>query len=109
MIFGDGDYSFVNAQEATELFKDIPEAAANTMKIEALCNLELELGKWVFPDFKVEDGKNYDEKLRELTYAGFSRLKLKETPEKKERVEYELKIIKDPSTDLNLLNTTPEQ
>ena len=40
------------------------------MKIADMCNLELELGKWVFPDFKVEDGKSYDEKLRELTYEG---------------------------------------
>ena len=36
-----------------------------------------------------------DEKLRELTYAGFKDLDLKETPEIKERVEYELKVIFD--------------
>ena len=93
--FSDDDFSFIDTEKALEVFKDIPEAIENTTKIADMCNLELELGKWVFPDFKVPDGKSYDEKLRELTYDGFNRLKLKETPEIKERVEYELKIIKD--------------
>ena len=93
--FSNDDFSFINTEKALEVFKDIPEAVTNTMKIADMCNLELELGKWVFPDFKIESGKNYDEKLRELTYAGFSRLKLKETTEIKTRMEYELKIIKD--------------
>ena len=93
--FGEDDYSFIDAKKAYELFKDTPEALANTVKIADMCNLELELGRWVFPDFKVEEGKTYDEKLRELTYAGFERLGIKETSLIKERVEYELKIICD--------------
>jgi DNA polymerase-3 subunit alpha len=93
--FGEDDYYFVNTEQAKELFKETPEAVTNTMKIAEMCNLELELGRWVFPDFKIPDGKNPDEKLRELTYAGFKRLNLKETPEIKERVEYELKVIRD--------------
>ncbi|HTE48834.1 MAG TPA: DNA polymerase III subunit alpha, partial [Candidatus Paceibacterota bacterium] len=93
--FSDDDFSFINAETAVEVFKDIPEAVENTIKIADMCNLELELGKWVFPDFQLEEGITYDEKLRELTYAGLNRIKLKETPEINERVEYELKIIKD--------------
>ncbi len=91
--FGEDDYSFIDTKQAQELFKDIPEAITNTVKIADLCNLELELGRWVFPDFKLEKGETYDKKLRELTYAGFEKLNIKETPEIKERVEYELKII----------------
>jgi len=93
--FSDDDFSFLSTEKALEIFKDIPEAVTNTMKVADMCNLELELGKWVFPDFKIEKGKTYDQKLRELTYDGFERLGLKETPEVKERVEYELKIISD--------------
>ena len=93
--FSNDDFSFIDTKTALQVFKDIPEAVTNTMKIADMCNLELELGKWVFPDFKVADGKSYDEKLRELTYAGFARLKLEETKDIKERVEYELKVIKD--------------
>jgi DNA polymerase-3 subunit alpha len=91
--FGEDDYFFVSTEEAKELFKDTPEAVENTMKVADICNLELELGKWVFPDFKIEAGKTYDQKLRELTFEGLKKLKIKET--KEIRIEYELKIIKD--------------
>ncbi len=93
--FSDDDFSFIDTKAALKIFKDAPEAVANTMKVADMCNIELELGKWVFPDFKVDDGKSYDEKLRELAYNGFKRLDLSETPEIKERVDYELKVIKD--------------
>jgi DNA polymerase-3 subunit alpha len=91
--FGDGDYSFVDVKKAEEIFKDTPEAVTNTLKIADMCDLELDLGRWVFPDFKIEEGKTYNEKLRELTYAGLKRLELEETSLIKERIEYELKII----------------
>ncbi len=93
--FGDGDYSFRNTKEVKEMFKDTPEAIANTVKIADMCNLELELGKWVFPNFEIEKGKSYDQKLRELAYAGFETLGVAQTPEVLERVEYELKVITD--------------
>ncbi len=91
--FGDGDYSFIDSKKAYELFKDIPEAVENTVKVADMCDLKLELGNWVFPNFEIEKGKSYDQKLRELAYAGFKNLNIKETPEMLERVEYELSVI----------------
>ncbi|MEK7140179.1 MAG: DNA polymerase III subunit alpha, partial [Patescibacteria group bacterium] len=93
--FADDNFSFFNTEKAFEVFKDTPEAVSNTIKVADMCNLELELGKWVFPDFKIEEGKTYDEKLRELTYAGIRNREVEETKEIKERIEYELKIIFD--------------
>lgn len=93
--FGGDDYFFINTQQALELFKEIPEAVENTRKIAEMCDLELHLGKWVFPDFKVEEGKNHNDKLRELTYAGLKNRGLKETGEIKERIEHELGVIFD--------------
>ena len=93
--FGEDDYSFISEEKAIELFKDIPEAVANTLKVANMCDLALELGRWVFPDFKIEGDKTFDQKLRELCYAGFKTLGIKETKVIKERVEYELKIIFD--------------
>jgi DNA polymerase-3 subunit alpha len=96
--FGENDHSFVDTIKAQELFQDVPEAVENTMKVSELCNLELELGRWVFPDFKIESGLTYNEKLRELAEAGLKNLNLQEISkinEIKERVEYELKIIFD--------------
>ncbi len=91
--FGEDDFSFISSEKAMELFKDIPEAVENTVKIAEMCNVELELGKWVFPDFKIEEGKTYDQKMRELTYEGLERLGIEETKEVKDRIEYELDII----------------
>lgn len=91
--FSEDDFSFLSGEKAQEIFKDTPEAITNTIKIADMCNLELSLDRWVFPDFKIETGKTYDEKLRELTFAGFGRLEIKATPEILERMEYELKII----------------
>ncbi len=91
--FSDDDFSFLNTKKASEVFKDTPEAVANTTKIAEMCNIKLDLGTWVFPDFKIEEGKTYDEKLRELAFLGFEKIGVKKTPEILERVEYELGII----------------
>ena len=91
--FGGDDYSFVNGEKAFEIFKDIPEAVTNTLKVAEMCNIEIDLGKWVFPAYIIEEGKSYETKMRELIEEGYKRLGLAETPEIKERVEYELAII----------------
>jgi len=91
----DGDLSFSSAEQAREDFRHFPEAIENTVKIAERCNLELELGNWVFPNYIVESGKSYDDELREIVYAGIAKRKLKETKEVTDRIEYELKIICD--------------
>lgn len=91
--FGEDDYHIVDEKTALEIFQDIPEAVYNTKKIADMCNLELELGKWVFPNYIVKDGKSYEEKMRELVYAGIKNRELTETKEIKDRIEYELAII----------------
>lgn len=89
------DFSFINSERAEELFKDTPEALENTLKIAEMCELELELGTWVFPDFKVESGLSGDEELKRLAYEGFENRNLPQTKEYTDRLEYELKVIKD--------------
>ncbi len=91
----DDDFSFISSARAEELFRDLPEALENTAKIADQCNLELKLGNWVFPDFKVESGRSPDDELRHLVFQGFTERKVTETPELDKRAEYELKIIKD--------------
>lgn len=89
------DFSFITQKEAEKKFKEYPEALANTVKIAEMCNLELELGKWVFPNYELKSGKTYDEELREVVYRGLEERKVEKTPEIIERVEYELKVIAD--------------
>lgn len=93
--FSDDDFSFIDSKKAGEVFADYLEAVNNTLKVAEMCDVELELGKWVFPDFHIEKGKTYDQKLRELAYEGLKQRELKATKEVKERIEYELKVIQD--------------
>ncbi len=91
----DEDFSFINDKRARELFKDLPEALENNAKIAEMCNLELELGHWAFPDIAVAEGETPDDALRKIVYEGLKTHKMEDTPEVRERIEYELKVIKD--------------
>ncbi|OHA90997.1 MAG: hypothetical protein A2665_02935 [Candidatus Zambryskibacteria bacterium RIFCSPHIGHO2_01_FULL_46_30] len=87
--------SFISSEQAKEDFRNFPEAIENTVKIAERCNVELELGKWVFPNYLIESGKSYDKELRTIVYSGLEKKSLNKTPEIVERIEYELKIISD--------------
>ncbi len=87
------DFSFITKEKAISLFKDIPEALDNTVKIAELCNVELELGKWVFPDFLLSPGQNADDELRKLAYSGFERRGVEKNDTTITRLDYELGVI----------------
>ena len=88
------DWSFITQEKADELFKDTPEALENVEKIAEKCELELPLGKWLFPNFVVESGLTHDDELRRLVFEGMEKRKIEGTPEVLKRVEYELGVIK---------------
>ncbi len=90
----ESDFSFLPLEETETLFKDIPEAIEHTALVADLCNLELELGKWVFPDYKTKNGESYDDELRSMVILGIERRKMTKTPELDTRIEYELNVIK---------------
>ena len=92
---GNGEYHFLSSQEAIERFKDIPEAVENTLKVAERCNVDLTLGKFIFPDFALEPGKTADQMLDELTLAGVRERGLDTDPEIEPRRQYELEIIKN--------------
>lgn len=91
----DEDYSFIDSETAEKYFSDIPEAVTNTVKVADMCNVEIELGKWTFPDYQIPEGTTYDSELRRLAYEGIAKLGFEETPEITERLNYELQVIKD--------------
>jgi DNA polymerase-3 subunit alpha len=59
--------------EMAELFRDIPEALANSVEIARRCNLELELGRNYLPDFPVPPGQTLDDYFRAGARAGLER------------------------------------
>lgn len=87
------DFSFISEKEALKLFADLPDAVENTCKIADRCNVELTLGKFVFPNFALPEGKTADETLRELCVAGITTRDLEGREDVLERLEYELGII----------------
>lgn len=87
------DFYIKSAHQMYELFKDIPEAIENTLKIANRCNLTIELGKWHMPIFDVPQGKKAADYLRELTYEGMKKRYSNITEEIKNRVDYELSVI----------------
>lgn len=90
----ESDFSFITTKEAEKKFKEFPEALENIEKIVNKCNLEIPLGKWHFPNIEIEGGRNADEELRKIVFEGFSKRNEEETPDKIQRVEYELGVIK---------------
>ncbi|MEK7185614.1 MAG: DNA polymerase III subunit alpha, partial [Patescibacteria group bacterium] len=95
------DLSFGSPEKIAKNFEKIlgaeaaEQAIANNEKIAAMCDLKLELGKWLFPAFVVESGLSHDDELRRLAYEGLERRGMEKSPEVLTRLEYELKVIKD--------------
>lgn len=92
---GNGEYHFLSTEEAIEIFKDIPEAVENTAKVAEMCNINLTMGKFIFPNFVLEEGKTADQMLDELTKIGAAERCLDKNPEVEEKRQYELQVIKD--------------
>ncbi len=91
----DENFSFITQAHAAEYFKDIPEALENSVKIADACNVEIEIGTWYFPNYIIESGKTPDDELSDLAYKGIAWRGLDpEDPIIKERVAYELSVIK---------------
>ncbi|MCX6716024.1 MAG: DNA polymerase III subunit alpha [Candidatus Taylorbacteria bacterium] len=89
------DFSFISAETAETLFSDMPEALDNTRKIADSCDLKLNLGRWVFPNYVVESGRSYDDELRHITLQGFKWREIEKTEAFMQRADYELEIIKN--------------
>jgi len=93
------DYSMRTGKEMAEAFKDTPEAIENTVKIAEKCNLEIELDKVQLPYFEVPQGYDSNNYLKKLCEQGLVRRYNKGydeiSQEIKERMDYELSVIKD--------------
>lgn len=91
----DDDFSFISKKTFEKYFKGLEDALDNNERIADRCNLEISIGKWFLPNYIVESGLSHDDELRRIVEAGIDKRKLERTPELLERMEYELKVIKD--------------
>ncbi|MBF0446223.1 MAG: DNA polymerase III subunit alpha, partial [Magnetococcales bacterium] len=69
-------FHFASAKEMVKTFADIPEAIENTIHIAKRCNLQLDLGKTVLPNYQLPAGEDLASWLRHQSHEGLqSRLK----------------------------------
>jgi len=91
------DFSFTTQAQMKERFADTPEALANTVNIADACNVHITLGQeaWKFPNYIIESGKTPDDELKDMAYNGVAwRGHNLDDPTVKERLDYELDVIK---------------
>ncbi len=66
-------YAFAAAGEMGALFADLPEALANTLHVAQRCNLQLDLGRTVLPDYQLPEGENLASWLRQEAERGLEK------------------------------------
>jgi len=90
-----GDYFYLRSpEEANELFSDLPQAIENTHRIADMCQLQLDFAKLHLPQVTLPQGKTADGFLSELCWQGLEKRYPEPTTEVKQRLSYELDVIK---------------
>lgn len=89
------DYSLLTTEQMAANFPDHPEVLSNTLEAMEKCDFKMELGKFKFPEFPVPEGENYETYLRKLIEERLPKIVKEITPEMRERIDYEFKVIKD--------------
>jgi DNA-directed DNA polymerase III PolC len=84
---------FKSPEQMQRAFPDHPEALHATLEIAERCNLELPLGKTIFPEFPVPDGETPFSYLWKLCFEGARRRYKPVTPEVLARLTHELGVI----------------
>ena len=95
MRYEGGQYYVKSEEEMKQLFPYALEALENTQKIADRCHVEIEFGKTKLPDFPVPEGYTTYGYLEKLCYDGLNERYGDKADTLRERLEYELKVIKD--------------
>lgn len=94
MKFSTDEFYFNTPEEMQQHFADIPEALENTLRIAEECNLEIDFRNAHLPDFNLPGNISDNDFLKQLCYEGaLNKFKVLES-KIKERLDYELSVIK---------------
>ena len=94
MRYEGGQYYVKSPEEMEALFPYAREALENTHKIAQRCHVEIEFGVTKLPKFDVPEGYTSWEYLNKLCFEGLERRYQPVTKELKERLNYELGVIR---------------
>jgi len=94
--FSTDQFYLRSAQEMKEVFKEYSDAIKNTLEVAERVSFEFNFNRLLLPGFKVPGEANPNDYLKDLCLRSM-RLKYGKNPKKEvvERLEHELKIIKD--------------
>jgi len=106
ICFGSQEFYFKSGEEMAALFRDVPEALSNTVRVAEKCGFELTSSGYHLPRFDPPDGKSLEEHFEEVVSAGFQvrmlqlepRIAGGELPPRREyedRLDKEIRLIRD--------------
>jgi DNA polymerase-3 subunit alpha len=87
---------FKSPEEMRELFKDFPDAIANTLEIAERCDLDLDFKTSKYPEYAVPDGVSREQYLRDLCAKGLQwryGQRAGIDNQLQERLDYELSVL----------------
>ncbi|MER3409864.1 MAG: DNA polymerase III subunit alpha [Thermoleophilia bacterium] len=93
--FDSDQFYFKTPAEMAADFPDQADALRRTLEIAERCTVSIELGRLLLPKFPTPDGRDAFEYLVELCETGLARRYRVVTPELRDRLQYELRTIRE--------------
>ncbi len=96
MSFDTNEFYIKSSEEMAESFAEWPEAVPTTLEIAERCEIEIELGKLLLPQYPTENDEEPEAMLRRIAAEGL-RARYGDPPpaEAVERLEFELGVIEE--------------
>jgi len=91
--FDSDQFYMKSAEEMREVFRDLPEACDNTLRIAEMCELGLSYGDLHLPRFEPPAGMDHDAYLRRLVDEGARQRYGDLGPDVRGRIDHELDVI----------------
>ncbi len=94
MKFSTEEFYLKTPEEMAGVFPDYPEALANAVDIAERCSVEIDLDQLHLPQYAPPEGYSLDSYLDHLAWEGLKARYAEPSEEAKERLTYELSVIK---------------
>ena len=91
----DEEYYFKDPKQIEKEWASLPEALETSEYIAKNCNTDIKLNEYKFPLYDLPEGETADEYLSKKSFEGLTQKYNPVTKVERERLEYELKIIRE--------------
>lgn len=94
MKYATEEFYYKSPEEMAKVFSEVPQALRATVEIAEKCNLEIKMEQILLPSYQVPHGDTHDSYLEKLCMDGIRKRYGQITPQLKNRLDYELEVIK---------------